>query len=57
MGYPRRHTHPLPQLRRVLSVNTPRVAHSFIHAALVCSLTLLPRSAGIIGVVVAVRDH
>jgi hypothetical protein len=32
MGYPHCHTHPFPQLTRVLRVNTPRVAHSFIHS-------------------------
>ncbi|KAF6254523.1 hypothetical protein COO60DRAFT_311416 [Scenedesmus sp. NREL 46B-D3] len=31
MRLPHRHTRPLPELTRVLSVNTSRVAHSFIH--------------------------
>jgi hypothetical protein len=42
--YPHRHTHTLPQLTRMLSVNTPRVAHSFTHCA-VCRLVSWCRSA------------
>jgi hypothetical protein len=32
MRYPHRHTHPVPQLALVSSVNTPRIADSFFHS-------------------------
>jgi hypothetical protein len=32
MRSPHHHTRPLPELTRVLSLNTPREAHSFIHS-------------------------
>jgi hypothetical protein len=46
MRFPHRHTRPLPELTRVLHVNTTRVAHSFIHvegwlaaATMICNFT------------------